>query len=396
MSGLEAAEDQHTAAQDRQIIDMTEMLTRGNEEVALSAGQLRVNTSIVQSLMRKGLEALAAANDEDKARLLALLPSAISAAQTWLADTLASTVIELRAAVRDRLRAAEAASAAERESTEGQVQLMRSELERLTRGDMTFDATWTDDVASIQDQLLSMRDQADRNVTLLRNALSESGLAVARDQLDLFGPQARAVAQNFFAARQEALHGTIEGNFSGELAAEVTRVQQEIQFAEERFNGLAGPAFVGSTARQVDDRSLMKELAKKINNMYKTRDQQIASANGSTAVYQDSFQTRMARLTQTVTEAMDNSDNVRLRAEQRMNRINDRLSGVLAAANTLDNLRAKIEAVSTTTTAINSQTSSDYADIGVNTGKIKGDIAAWRLRLQVFFLCLLCHSNMTS
>jgi hypothetical protein len=396
MSGLEAAEDQHTAAQDRQILGMTEMLTRLNQEVALSGGQLRANASIVQSLMRKGLEALSAANDQDKARLLALLPRAISAAQTSLADTIASNVIDLRAAVRDRLRAAEAASAAERESTEAQVQLMRSDLERLTRGDMTFDAKWTGSVASIQDELLSLRDRADRNVTLLRTALSESEQAVARDQLPLFGPQARAVAQSSFAARQEALHGTILRNFSGELAAEVTRVQQELQFAEERFNGLAGPAFVGSTARQVDDRTLMQELAKTIANMYKTRDQQIASANGSMALYQDSFETRMARLKQSVTEAMDNSDNVRLRAEQRMNRINDRLSGVLAAANTLDNLRSKIEAVSTTTTTVNTQTSSDYGAIGVNTGKIKGDIAAWRLRLQVFFLFLLCHSKMPS
>jgi len=207
MSGLEAAEDEHTGAQDRQIIDMTEMLTRGNQEVALWAGQLRVNASIVESLMRKGLEALAAANDQDKARLLVLLGRAISAAQTSLADTISSTAMELRAAVRDRLRAQEAASAAQRESTEAQVQLMRSELQRLTSGDMTFDAKWTGTVADIQDKLRSLRDHADRNVTLLHSALSESELAVARDELPLFGPQARAAAQSSFGERREALLG---------------------------------------------------------------------------------------------------------------------------------------------------------------------------------------------
>ena len=225
MSTLQTAEDSHDAEQEVKINDMTALLNQGNAALDLRTGQLGVNISIVNRLMREGLDALTQANDEDKPRLLALLPRAVSAARTTLGDTLASTVIELRAAIADRLHASEAATAAERASSEAKEALMDEEIHRLSGGDMAFDAKWAGDVATIADGLQALRKAARHNVTGLLSALSQSEQALARDQLALFSPELREAGRKAFGVRQDALHADLARNFSLDLAVEVTRVR---------------------------------------------------------------------------------------------------------------------------------------------------------------------------
>ena len=205
---------------------------------------------------------------------------------------------------------------------------------------------------------------------------------MARDQLALFSPELREAGRKAFGVRQDALHADLARNFSLDLAVEVTRVRHELEQAEEILNGRAGAAFVGPAGRQEDQRNRIKDLAKKITNMYNTRDAQMAAINGSSAAWEHAFERRMQRLTESVKDTVDDSKTLRLRAKQRINRVKDRLSSVLVAANSLNSLRSKIEAVAAKTETVYTRTASDYGKVGVKSGKVQADITSWRVQLQ--------------
>ena len=164
----------------------------------------------------------------------------------------------------------------------------------------------------------------------------------------------------------------------------------ELEQAEEILNGRAGAAFVGPAGRQEDQRNRIKDLAKKITNMYNTRDAQMAAINGSSAAWEHAFERRMQRLTESVKDTVDDSKTLRLRAKQRISRVKDRLSSVLVAANSLNSLRSKIEAVAAKTETVYTRTASDYGKVGVKSGKVQADITSWRVQLQVLFPLLAC------
>jgi hypothetical protein len=240
-------------------------------------------------------------------------------------------------------------------------------------------------MSDIEEVMKHVRSSAHRNVTEIEEALARAD-ADRQRTLDVMtsatGDPERNEILEKVKQREADMQRSVAANFSSLVEAEVRVTAQQLAATQGAQEGTVRASFGAASTREFDLRRKIQPLAQKIAQDFDTRDEQIGALNSSLEARKQLIGERLDRLSTATNDAIDNSDNVKIGLDRKVQGMQERLTALLREAERLTELRAQIEAVSLKTNAVDKKKTLDYQGVGLQAAKTVSDIAAWRAKLQ--------------
>ena len=380
MGQLESNEATHDAAQEAKIKALMELQQSAKSAAGQFGSSLTGNVSRVQALVSVGLRTLGSDEETDKQAMLAKVLAVVGAAKRALDSTVTAQKADLRAAIRQSMDKMEEALNNEKAAASALQEELDNQIRSLSQGDSVREGEWTNDVQTLYALLARLRAGAHRNNTqvhkdmgvMMDKVQSEQGVVASLATAD------RAEFKNLSRADSEAL----KINFTLTMANEGTDILAAFSQDAQSLTDHIGTYYQGPSDKEVDLRNRVGALAGKITTGFNARLHEIRSINFTDSTYQNNLAEKIKRFKLAVRDAMYAGEAAKQHSFNRLDRMRGHLQRLLRASNSLNTLKAQIEALESGVEVVHKAVTDDYTFVAQSNGGISGKIATLRSQLQ--------------